>query len=66
MFGGQNPPTVASLQEALTRYDRIVQSPSYETLVSREEFKTTYALLRDYIEQQAPVANPTLALPPPP
>jgi SH3 domain-containing YSC84-like protein 1 len=66
VFGGQNPPTLTSLQEALTRYDRIVQSPSYETLVSRAEFKNTYALLRDYIEQQTPVANPTLALPPPP
>ncbi len=66
VFGGQSPPTLASLQEALARYDRIVQTPSYETLFSREEFKSTYGLLRDYIEQQAPAANPTLALPPPP
>ncbi len=66
IFGGDKPPALASLQESLARYDRVMQSSSYEALVSRPEFRNTYALLRDYIEQQVPPASPTLALPPPP
>lgn len=66
VFEGGNPPPLATLQDALAKYDRVVQSPNYEALVSRPEFQTTYGLLRDYVAQLSEVARPTLALPPPP
>jgi lipid-binding SYLF domain-containing protein len=66
VFSGQNPPSLASMQEALGRYDRIVQSPNYAALVARPEFRSTYALLRDYVHELSPPLGSTLSLPPPP
>lgn len=66
VFSGPNPPSLASLQEALGRYDRIAQSPNYAALVARPEFRSTYALLRDYVHELSPPVGSTLSLPPPP
>ncbi len=66
VYQGGNPPPLASLQNSLAKYDRVVQSTSYEALTSRPEFQSVYGLLRDYVTELSEVANPTLALPPPP
>jgi lipid-binding SYLF domain-containing protein len=66
VFQAGNPPRLDALQSALNQYDRIVESPKYESLVSRGEFQTTYGLLRDYVEEVSRAASPALALPPPP
>jgi hypothetical protein len=65
VFDNGPPPSLESLQKALAKYDRIVQSPRYESLVSRSEFQTTYGLLRDYVEELSSAAA-QLTLPPPP
>jgi lipid-binding SYLF domain-containing protein len=63
-----NPPRVETLQKALAQYDRILQDPKYQPLTSREEFQTTYGLLRAYIDELSTAAGPgvELPLPPPP
>ncbi len=66
VFSGDNPPTLPALQESLSRYNRVVQNPSFESLYSRPEFQNTYATLRDYAEALAQQGTPALALPPPP
>ncbi len=66
VFEGNQPPRLADLQAALAQYDRVVQSPKYEALSSRPEFQKTYAMLRDYVEQLTPRADPQLSLPAPP
>lgn len=67
VFEGGRRPRLEALQSTLAQYDRIVQSPKYESLVSRREFQTTYGLLRDYVEELSRgAAGPELALPPPP
>jgi hypothetical protein len=66
VFSGTNPPSLAALQESLSRYNRVVQNPSFESLYTRPEFQNTYAALRDYAEKIAQQGTPALALPPPP
>ncbi len=66
VFGGTNPPTLAAMQETLSRYNRVVQTPSFESLYTRPEFQNTYALLRNYCEKLAQQTSPAIALPPPP
>ncbi len=66
VFEGPNPPQLNALQASLQKYDRVVQSPSYAALSSRQEFQRTYALLRDYVEELSRPAANALALPPPP
>ena len=62
---GGEPPPLKALRKSLAQYDRVVQSPKYEVIVSREEFQTTYGLLREYIDELSQVAGPQLPLPPP-
>jgi lipid-binding SYLF domain-containing protein len=67
VFEGNNSPRLDALQGALAQYDRVMQSPKYESLASRNEFQTTYGLLREYVEEVSrTVPGPELALPPPP
>jgi SH3 domain-containing YSC84-like protein 1 len=66
VFEGGNPPRLASLEGALAQYDRVMQTPKYEPLTSREEFQSTYGLLREYVEDLSRGASPQLPLPPPP
>ena len=65
MLGDPVPDEIKALRKSLAQYDRVVQSPKYEVIVSREEFQTTYGLLREYIDELSQVAGPQLPLPPP-
>lgn len=66
VFAGAAPPSLPALQEALARYDKVAQTPAYESLYTRPEFQNTYAHLRDYVQELEQQNSPTLALPPPP
>jgi hypothetical protein len=66
VFEGGSPPPTEAMQKALAQYDRVVQTPKYEPLAAREEFQSTYGLLREYVEDLSRAANPQLPLPPPP
>jgi len=61
---GQEPP-VASLSQALVRFDNVAKTPHYLALAQRPEFRTTHELLRKYVNIQTQRAA-TLGLPPPP
>ncbi|MEX0676071.1 MAG: lipid-binding SYLF domain-containing protein [Pirellulales bacterium] len=65
VFEGGSPPRLEALQKALEQYDRVVGSAKYEKLVSREEFQTTYGLLREYVEELSRGARAQLPPPPP-
>ena len=66
VFEGGDPPRLEALQRALAQYDRVMRSPKYEPLVSRQDFQTTYGLLREYIDDLSRETGPRLSLPPPP
>lgn len=66
VFADGTPPPLPELQKALARYDRVVENPTYEPLSSRQEFQSTYGLLREYIENRSRSTGTQLPLPPPP
>jgi SH3 domain-containing YSC84-like protein 1 len=66
VFAAGNPPRLDALQAALGQYDRVVQEPKYEALVTRPEFQTTYGLLREYVDELSRPIGPSASLPPPP
>ena len=66
VFEGNEPPPLDKLQSSLSQFDKVAQSPKYENLATRNEFQTTYAYLREYVEQLAQSGRETLSLPPPP
>jgi hypothetical protein len=66
VFEGGNQPRLEVLQASLRQYDSVAQNSKYQSLVGREEFRSTHELLRDYIREQSESVAPHLALPPPP
>jgi lipid-binding SYLF domain-containing protein len=58
-------PSGASLQESLSRFDRVAQDANFASLATRPEFQSTYGLLRHYVGAQS-MADQALQLPPPP
>jgi len=66
VFEGDQPPQLTAAQDALSKYDKIAQSPNYEALAARPEFQSTHTLLQAYVSELSEVSSPTLALPPPP
>lgn len=60
VFTGEGTPTVASLQEALQRFNAAAADSRYSVLQARPEFQRAYNLLRQYVAQ---VEAATLASP---
>jgi len=58
-------PRSDSMAPVLQHFAHVNSAPEYRRLVQRQEFQTTYELLREY-EQAIMAARPTLELPPPP
>ncbi len=62
---GQQTASAEELEAALRRYAAIANNPQYASLVQRQEFATTYQLLRQYATVRSTEAK-RLNLPPPP
>lgn len=65
VFNGQTVLNVESLKQALSRFDLVAQTPQYQTLAQRVEFRTTHQALGQLVSVLS--GNPaTLSLPAPP
>ena len=65
VFRGSRPPTAATLQSTLSRFDVVAAEPRYLALATRQEFQRTHALLKQYLDSQT-WRDATFSLPPPP
>jgi lipid-binding SYLF domain-containing protein len=65
VFDVNMPPDVNALRRTLGQYDKVARDPRYSALTNRQEFRSTYALLSEYV-QQLSAATPQVSLPPPP
>ena len=63
--GGAAPP-VASMNDALKRFEAVSRDPRYSALIQRAEFRETYTLLQSYVQQFSAQPQGNLLLPPPP
>lgn len=66
VFSGSAAPSVASLQAAAQKYDRVAQDAKYQALAQRPEFRAAHTHLHQYLQALEPPASPQLELPPPP
>ena len=65
VFDETMAPDVATLRRTLGQYDKVARDPRYATLTNRPEFRSTYTLLNEYVQQLSAQA-PQVSLPPPP
>jgi hypothetical protein len=68
VYAGDRPPSVATLQPALARFDGVARDPRYVVLSNRVEFRATHEWLKRYVTVATATATaqnmPTSALPP--
>ena len=65
VFDETMAPDVETLRRTLGQYDKVARDPRYAALTNRPEFRSTYTLLNEYVQQLSAQA-PQVSLPPPP
>ena len=64
VFDETMAPDIATLRRTLGQYDKVARDPRYATLTNRPEFRSTYTLLSEYVQQlsaPSPASQPASA-----
>jgi lipid-binding SYLF domain-containing protein len=66
VYSGERVPSAAALRTSLDRFATVSADARYQALTQRAEFRSTAALLHQYVAAVSAPASPSLPLPPPP